>query len=362
MDPLRNSAITSLLRDQGQAIQTLAMPGDAMRSFTKQHNEILEGIRSLTSGLGGHRSPFGEALKRQSELLSVIDPIGKGLREATRPWGSLAELVDRTVVDRTALGLTITDRFSTLRPSAFLPFEADTSIVGFSRLVHLERASTAVPPFSEPLAELYDDELGDPVEFNELDTPEDRSKKLNAAGFNEELVAFAPKQQVVVLGAAGFRFASLNSTVVGNDDLDDAAVYDEHAARILGRTEHEVRLFIGTRLEELVGPRWIKQRIPGDMRKAWEERRRAALDHGQPECPLIFYANFMDLVDIIIRRDNWNDVFHAFFHRRDEVEVSFRRMHPIRLAIAHTRPIRQADVTLVATEAVRVLRAIGIAP
>ncbi|NIA70462.1 hypothetical protein HBA54_17840 [Pelagibius litoralis] len=59
--------------------------------------------------------------------------------------------------------------------------------------------------------------------------------------------------------------------------------------------------------------------------------------------PLIAYADFTDYHLIVCRRDNWREVFSAFFQREENVWESFQRLHLIRLDTMHARPITQDD-------------------
>ena len=68
----------------------------------------------------------------------------------------------------------------------------------------------------------------------------------------------------------------------------------------------------------------------------------------------------MDLANVITRRDNWSDAFAGIFGNCDDLRVSLYRLHPVRKAIAHSRPLCRADVLTLIAEATRMLRAIGI--
>lgn len=363
-DAMHRSGIAATFADPerlgatSRAIEATRSIG-ALKTFDSSIGKFIEGLRLAQSGAFAPYSELTETIHRRSELLSGIVPTGQRLADLSASWRSIADLVGHSVVDRGSLSARIAERFAGLHPSVLLPDVPDASVVGFSRLVHLERASATADPFGDEVAEVYEAELGEPVDYDDTDTDEDRRERFDRAGFNPQLTAFAPDRQVVVVSAAGFGFEPLAMLAPGTDDLDGSATYDENAARIVWRVEREVRQFVERELERLAGPKWIKQRVPGDMLKRWKDRREVALSHGEPDCPLIFYADFVDLSDLIRQRNNWDEAFERVFKHKVEVEVSFRRMHPTRIAIAHTRPVLAEGVALLAAEAARMLQMIG---
>ena len=61
-------------------------------------------------------------------------------------------------------------------------------------------------------------------------------------------------------------------------------------------------------MREAFGDDWTKHRLPVGMLDAWVDKREKAVKGGQPEQPLIDYADFADYRPIIERKDNWNAV------------------------------------------------------
>lgn len=62
----------------------------------------------------------------------------------------------------------------------------------------------------------------------------------------------------------------------------------------------------------------------------------------------------MDLADVIVQRNNWREAFQQIFPDKAEIEVSLHRLHPIRKAIAHSRPLDHADVLTLISESNRI--------
>lgn len=123
--------------------------------------------------------------------------------------------------------------------------------------------------------------------------------------------------------------------------------------------EMHVRVFIAAQLEQVAGTKWLKQRVPGNMRRRWIEKRDTAVEAGAEPQGLIAYADFTDYTALIQRTDNWNDAFKPYFRRREDITESWQRLFPVRIATAHSRVISQDDELLVAFETKRILKAMG---
>ena len=129
---------------------------------------------------------------------------------------------------------------------------------------------------------------------------------------------------------------------------------------LLTNIEQHLRVTIEKNLTELSGSNWIRQRVPENMRKRWEQRQKEDRRTNRLVYSLIYYADFMDLVSIIIRRDNWREVFKSIFKSESEIQISLKRLHPIRKSIAHSRPLSKDDILTLASEANQILSALGV--
>ena len=127
----------------------------------------------------------------------------------------------------------------------------------------------------------------------------------------------------------------------------------------LQRFETHLRRFIEQQLRGISGDNWLKQRVPPPIRKDWLEKQQKARDNGEPERPLIAYADFTHYEQIIIRKDNWRDVFASIFTRSTSVQESFQRLYPIRVCAMHARIVTQDDELYLYVETKRLLAAIG---
>uniref|UniRef100_UPI003D6B6B21 Swt1 family HEPN domain-containing protein n=1 Tax=Pelagimonas sp. TaxID=2073170 RepID=UPI003D6B6B21 len=107
-------------------------------------------------------------------------------------------------------------------------------------------------------------------------------------------------------------------------------------------------------------PSWLKRRVNGDLQKRWQERKTADHDRRGDSYPLLYYADFMDLADIICQRQNWNDAFQRFFQSKPDFQASMQRLAPVRNNIGHNRPLVRADQITLLAEGYRILNALGV--
>lgn len=200
-------------------------------------------------------------------------------------------------------------------------------------------------------------------------------------GFDERLTAFPGKAFSSVLSNTGLLTeltlpldvslpvaqphwsAEVVQPATSRNPVSSRPVSGNHRLRIayflISNLETQLRSFVAKAMEKSFGSHWIKQRVPGETRKRWEERRFAAKKAGETEARLLWYADFPDYEGIIIRSDNWRGLFEAIFQDLMEVQVSFRRVYPIRNSTMHARPISKADLVMLAVEVRRILSAIG---
>ena len=143
------------------------------------------------------------------------------------------------------------------------------------------------------------------------------------------------------------------------DDEETGLQRNNAAHDHLQRFETQVRRFIDRMMTAALGENWIRHRVDGSMREQWKDKRDKALARGEPEKPLIAYADFTDYEKIIVRKDNWKEVFESVFQRKTSVQESWQRLYPIRVCTMHARIITQDDELFLHSETLRLLRAIG---
>lgn len=247
------------------------------------------------------------------------------------------------------------------------------SLAGFVELQSIGYALREMHSFDETLANALRAELGDWQQTiawpaNIFDDPIARTEFYSARGLNPALTMFpseAFEQSISIAGLSRSPAPASEHYYRGGEDLEESTdevglVRTNAAHDRLQRFESQVRGFIHEQMSRVIGPDWIRHRVPGELRKAWLEKRQKALENGEQEYSLIAYADFTDYVPIITRKDNWNEIFGCIFRRKEFVQESFQRLYPIRICTMHARIITQDDELYLLVETKRLLNAIGI--
>lgn len=193
------------------------------------------------------------------------------------------------------------------------------------------------------------------------DNASERDSTAVYADVNSALIAFPLPAHGEVVLAAGFNlsFTPMAAPQAIESGHSGAEFHPSHW-QVLVELEQRLRCIVEETLSEKIGPSWIKKRIPQSMRQRWEERQEKDRTAGRSVYAAIQYSDFMDLADIVGRSDNWKEAFQPIFRNRDDFIASFRRLHPLRKAIAHSRPLDRADVLTLIDETTRIFRALGM--
>ena len=190
---------------------------------------------------------------------------------------------------------------------------------------------------------------------------DERDEAAMRAVLNPDLAAFPRATYPGVLFSTGFRL-SIASVPVPQaiEEPDAGAGFNPHHWQILNALEQRLRQVVEQRLEDLSGPNWIRQRVPQTVRERWLARQQEDRVSGRSVYGEIQYADFMDLAVVIAKSDNWREAFQSIFRDRNEIAVSLCRLHPVRKALAHSRPLGRADVLTLVGEATRIFHALGM--
>ena len=60
-----------------------------------------------------------------------------------------------------------------------------------------------------------------------------------------------------------------------------------------------------------------------------------------------------DYERVICKKDNWKEVFEAYFHRLSNVQEAFNRIGPARVELMHIRGLTRTDILYLQIEASR---------
>lgn len=246
------------------------------------------------------------------------------------------------------------------------------SITGFVELQGIGQALRTMPAFATKLADLLRINLGDwrsKIDWpaNIFTDPLARTAFYAARGLDPGLTNFpagAFDQGATIAGIKGappplttpydYELAS------EEDDKEAGFARTNDAHDRLQHLEDHIRTFIDEQMTAAFGENWTRRRIPGDMRRDWLEKKQKAQENGEPDRPLIEYADFTDYEKIIVKRENWRNVFAPVFKRQTLVQESFQRLYPVRICTMHARIITQDDELYLYVEMKRLLAAIGI--
>lgn len=245
------------------------------------------------------------------------------------------------------------------------------SITGFAELGALGRMLAEAKPFGAEAVEAARTTLGDWRGFAppQVELGVDAEVRLGwyrDYGLDSRLTAFSTESYLAVLDATAVRHAPpLLIDEYAPRDLptpeapaeDEALALSSEAYAILRPFESQVRALIAERMEAAFGQKWKTQRVPGPVVQQWRAKRAAAVANGERPQPLLAYADFTDYIRIIERMDNWTELFRTIFSDLMDTQVSFRRLHVVRIPLMHARPITTEDILLAQVETRRILRA-----
>lgn len=234
------------------------------------------------------------------------------------------------------------------------------SVGAMARLIAIGQGIERFPVYDEGFAQELRKNLGDwrdattpPMEV--MVDPVKRTQMYIDRGFDRELTDFTSLAFDEGLQAAGLTDDEDEDGSSG----DDVVLRSTVAFEQLTRFERAVRHFIVVVMVQAFGDDWIQKRVPAATVDIWTDKQQKAIKAGQPEHPLIDYADFGEYLQIIERKDNWREVFCHSFKRQEDVRESFQRLAPVRNATMHSRIITLDDHLMLKVETRRVLRAIG---
>ena len=235
------------------------------------------------------------------------------------------------------------------------------SFEGFAVVSRLGQAVRYAEPFDEAAREQIDEDLGDPIEVEDDAGPDERDAAHIQADMNAAMLTIPPVAVGEVLIETGFafkaKFAPLPPTTDGSDP---GHVFHPGYNMMITAVEQNLRKAIDAEMQAQYGATWMETGIDPSLLKEWIDRRDDAVAHGESSLPLIQYTNFMELKDIVMGRQHWREVFRVIFGKKEHFQTSMERLHPIRLPLAHSRPIGIAQQYHLISEASHILRALGV--
>ena len=325
---------------------------------------------------------MGEALKPPSYLAAIA-----GIGEALKPPSYLSTIAGTGEALKPPPHLSaIAGMGEALKPPSYLP-----AIAGIGKAFKMPSYLSAIagmeealkpPPYLSPISHMeevlkpssylstldnIEEALKPPSYLSSLDSFQESSEPNSEQDDNASLDA--SPGPIAVLRPAGGKFLvelefnySIDEPPVPRaiEANDPDAIFDPQLRTLFCMFEQRLRQFVANSLFELAGPNWIKHRVPYSMRERWNERQEKARNDDRPVYEEVQYSDFMDLHDIIVRNDNWQEVFRVTFRDRDYISVSLRRLHLVRIELAHNRPLSRIDVMDLVTETERIFNRLNV--
>lgn len=335
-------------------------------SYDNHLERVTQSLASASTSAVILNDSFLNSLARSVAVLEkAILPDLTSFQRQSATIGQALQLRQEALASISAIDNRILASMSNLNTAYILPEFPRVSMFGFGSLAALSNTVQSPAPFTRAVSETVAEAIGQGLNSktaDDLADPLDRDSAAIEAGLQVELIAFPPSGYSEVMYEASFRLIIPHAGVdsATNNQLDSNAVPSAMYYELISRLENHMRDLIVYRLTRLAGEKWIKQRVPEDIRKEWMTRIGKERSLGRAVRRPIDYADFSDLMDIICRRDNWRDEFHTLFENKNDLQASFVRLIPVRNAIAHSRPLSRSDALILTSECTRLLVSLGL--
>lgn len=106
---------------------------------------------------------------------------------------------------------------------------------------------------------------------------------------------------------------------------------------ILDTFERRLRSYVESKLFGLFGPKWWRQRVPGEVKDATNARKTTREIGSAEKHHPIHYTTIGELKIVITKSDNWEDAFEADFFNRTHLETMLEFVMTVRNDVDHGR-------------------------
>ena len=147
------------------------------------------------------------------------------------------------------------------------------------------------------------------------------------------------------------------------DDIIPSAEYEDYNVqgyRHLNQLEVRLRSLIERKMREKYKDKWLEHIPPRVLEhcKNNEEREAEKKWLEKVKSPLLSYAGFGDLEEIIEEENNWEEVFRPVFDKKEIIMGRLRDLEPVRNKIAHNRRLTTSELRRLADDSSRIIRII----
>ena len=344
-----------------------AIPSESIASsYSRQLERVSQSLNAVVQPTHSLNASYLNSLAKSVAVLDKsILPDLTIFQRKNATIEQVLQLQQRDLTGITAMSENLRNSIGNLNTAYILPEFPRVSIFGFGRLTNLSNTIHTPEPYAKTVSEIVAGEIGAGINVDtadELTDPLDRDSAAVEGGLQAELIAFPPSEYSQVIYEAKFQLAIPPDDAISaaNQQTDPYASASADHYALLVKVENNLRNVIEDRLHKIEGDRWIRRRVPEDIRRRWEERIERERALRRKDLRPIDYADFADLKQIICRGDNWRDVFQFIFIDKNELQVSFSRLMPVRNAIAHARSLGMSDTLFLFSESTRILSALGV--
>ena len=300
-----------------------------------------------------------ESIQRLVDRAMLPDP--NGLAAMAERMCKQFELFKTANMAETAWSELLERQMAAVQTPWLDPLVPALSFEGFAVVSRLGQAVCYAEPFDEAARDQIDEDLGDPIDVEDDAGPDVRDAAHVEADMNAAMLTISPGAVSDVLIQSGFVFkANYAPLPLTTDGSEPGHVFHPGHHILITAVEQKLRAIIDAKMQAQYGASWMDRQMDPRLIQEWIDRRDEAVARGESPLALIQYSNFMDLKDIVIRRQHWRDVFEAIFRKKEHFEVSMDRLHPIRVPLAHSRPIGMGQHYHLISEASLILRALGV--
>ena len=257
--------------------------------------------------VGLNASTIGTITRRQSELQDALVGISR-LSAKTKKF-ELHRLNINTDMARANGGMTSLQ----LMNKRFAAIAGVGDIYGIGKLHHLSVDS---------LLGRWHTNLRLPKDY--WRDPEYRRSLYREAEVDEGLIETDPETAIeigIASGAIVGEIIEKGQYIIGKTASGLLTLSSSNLAtdifELVGTIERSLRDLITRKLHDIAGTDWFKQRVHAQAFEKAKETRAKALKAGESSAPLIEFLTLGELMQIVLRTDNWEGAFKPIFRNRD---------------------------------------------
>jgi len=147
-----------------------------------------------------------------------------------------------------------------------------------------------------------------------------------------------------------FQSSQLYHSPIQAPDVIDGYRYDSQrsvrmrdAYAIIYTFERNLRCFIEVTLSRFYGADWWNKGVPKGIRDRCEEEKNKDKNRSRKDFHPLQYSQIGQCLEIIVRGDNWNNIYQPIFHRKDRVQTCFGWILEARNPVSHSRQLTPSE-------------------